>query len=250
MEIVTFLILEDNFQFTDRITKLIEQRLNKELKIRSKIYRAKSLNEALRLKELVKIDAHIVDIDLVGKGSGLDYITELAKDHDKEAPAMPVVVISSHEESFIKLQALDGFNVIGYIEKSNFTEELALLNLKRMVRMVRLTNVKTITFERPGEIRVYKEDNVWAITRLSKRKKIEVTIYDEATDQIYKEVFSLKKSLAEVPSLFSSPKAMVRCHKQYLVNPRAIIGQRGDRLLLPLGESVPLGGEFADEKYI
>jgi len=84
------------------------------------------------------------------------------------------------------------------------------------------------------------------VSKPNRSKKMLVTIYDEDSGDVIKEIFSLKKSLLEVPDLFSSQNCMMRCHKSHLVNPRAIIGRRGDQLLLRLGEKVPLGGEYTE----
>ena len=250
MDIMTFLVLEDDLRFSDKIVKLIERQLTTISGIECKIETATKVQKALRLKNELKIDIHVIDIDLPGRGNGFDYLGEIAKDYAEDEPVLPVIMISSYEEDVYKLRALDKFSVIGFIGKSKYNDELALSKFKKAVKMIeKCTSDKTVTFSRPGEERTYKEKHVWAITKVSKpnrSKKMLVTIYDEDTGDVIKEIFSLKKSLLEVPDLFSEPKSMVRCHKSYLVNPRAIIGRRGDQLLLRFGVKVPLGAEYAE----
>ena len=246
MDIMTFLVLEDDLKFSDKIVKLIERQLTVISGIECKIETATKVQKALRLKNELKIDIHVIDIDLPGRGNGFNYLEEIAKDYADDEPVLPVVIISSQEEDVFKLRAFKS-NVIGFIGKSKYNDELALSNFKRAIRMVRLISDKMVTFTRSNEKRTYKEKNVWVITRGPNRsKKMLVTIYDEITGEVRTEEFSLKTSLLEVPDMFSNPNCMVRCHKSYLVNPRAVVGQRGDQLLLPLGEKVPLGGEYAE----
>ena len=250
MEIITFLILEDDLKFLREIEKLIERQLTEMLGIECRIETATKVQKALGIKNELKIDIHIIDIDLPGRGNGFDYLAELAKDYTDDEPVLPVIMISSHEEDVYKIRALDKFGVIGFIGKSKYNDELALSKFKKAVKMIeKYTSDETVTFTRPGEERAYKEKHIWTITKVSKpnrSKKILVTIYDEDSGEVIEETFSLKKSLREVPGMFSDPKSMVRCHKSYLVNPRAVIGRRGDQLLLRLGVEVPLGGEYAE----
>jgi len=247
MEIITFLVLEDSMKFSDKLVKFIERDLAKELDIECKIMTANTLEEALQLKENFKVDIHVIDPDLANPAEDeIDYIKMVANDFDDDEPVLPMIIISEQDDDYHKLGALG--NVIGLIGRSEFNEESALFNFKRAVKVVRRAEEKLITFVRPKEKRTYKEKNIWAVTKSPIRgKKMIVTIYDEETDQVIKEEFSLKKSLREVPALFSDLKIMVRCHKSYLVNPRAIIGQKGDQLLLPYGEKVPLGAEFVED---
>lgn len=248
MEFITFLVLEDNMKFSERVVALIKRDLTKEMAIECKVMTADNVAKALIVNERLKTDVHVIDIDLVGPKNGFDYLAEVSKEYGEDMPVLPVVIISSFGEDAFKLRALDRFRVIAFIDKSKFLEPATMQSFKRAVSMVKLISVDTVTFSRPGEQRTYKERNVWTITRLPNRsKKMEVTIFDEASGEVVREVFSLKKSLLEIPTLFSNPKVMVRCHKQYLINPRIIIGQHGDKLLLPLGITVPIGAEFADD---
>lgn len=247
MEIITFLILEDNPKFLDQTVKLIERQLTEVAGIDCKILTATTAKEALKRKAETSIDIHVIDIDLPGGGNGFTYLEEVAKGYEDDEPVLPVVVISDQENDAYRIKALDRFKVTGFIGKSKYDGKLALTALRRAVKMVRLLDEKKVTFRRPREVRIYKEKNVWAIERLPRgQKKMLVSIYDEEKNQIIKEEFSLKSSLLEVPGLFSSPTCMIRCHQSHLVNPLVIIGQRGDQLLLPFGEKVPLGGEYAD----
>jgi len=249
MEIITFMVLEDDVVFSDKLVKFIERKLSTELNIECKVITANSLHAALETKAKFQMDVHVVDIDLIGPGNGFNYITSVAEQYPEDEPVLPIVVISSHGEDYYKLKALQK-RVIGYIEKSEYSDDLAMSNFKRVLKMVRLVHEKMVTFTRPGETRVYKEKNVWTIRTIpGKSKKMLVTIFNEDSGEVIEEEFSLKKSLLEVPELFSDPRSMVRCHKSHLVNPYVVKGQQGDKLLLPYEIKVPIGAEYIDNVF-
>jgi len=249
---ISFMILEDDAVFGQRLKQIIERKLTEDLGIDVKIIITTSLSEAMEKR--ASADIHLVDIDLEGKGNGIDYLRELAKDYPEDEPAIPAVVISSHSEEFYKMTALNELKVIGYIEKETaYSEEDVLKDLKKAVKCVQKFDDKTVTFTRPAYKRTYKERNIWCIKRLPNgQKKIMVTVYDEFSNELIEEEFSIKSSLAEVPKLFSDPDKMIRCHQSWLVNPRIIIAQTRDDLILSSGLKIPLGGEYVEnvESYI
>jgi len=249
---ISFMILEDDAVFAQRLKQVIERKLTEELKIDVKTIIATTLSEAIEKR--ASADIHLVDIDLDGKGEGIDYLRELTKDYPDDEPSIPAVVISSHSEEFYKMTALNELKVIGYIEKNKaYSEEDVLKDLKKAVKCVQKYDDKTVTFTRPAYKRTYKERNVWCIKRLPNgQKKIMVTVYDEYNKELIEEEFSIKSSLAEVPKLFSTPDKVIRCHQSWLVNPRVIIAQTRDDLILSSGLKIPLGGEYVEsvETYI
>jgi len=250
--IISFMILEDDIVFGQRLKQIVERKLTEEMGIEVKTVLATTLSEAIEKR--ASADIHLVDIDLTGKGNGLDYIRELAKDYSDDEPSLPVVVISSHSEEFYKMTALNELKVIGYIEKGQaYNEEQVLSDLKKAVKCVEKFDDKTVTFTRPAYKRTYKERNVWCIKRLPNgQKKILVTVYDEFSKELIEEEFSIKSSLTEVPKLFSASDKMIRCHQSWLVNPRIIVAQTRDDLILASGLKIPLGGEYVEnvESYI
>jgi len=250
--IISFMILEDDAIFGKRLKEIIERKLTEELGIEVKIVIATTFSEAI--EKSASADIHLVDIDLMGKETGIDYIKEIAKNYPADEPSIPVVVISSHSEEFYKMTALNELKVIGYIEKEKtYDEEQVLKDLKKAVKCVEKFDDKTVTFTRPAYIRTYKERNIWCIKRLPHgQKKIMVTIYDEFSKELIEEEFSIKSSLTEVPKLFSSSDKMIRCHQSWLVNPRVIVAQTRDDLILSSGLKIPLGGEYVEnvESYI
>ena len=243
--IISFMILEDKEIFSNRLKQIIERRLTEELGIESKIVTADSFDQAMTKKKVMTIDVHVVDIDLKGQGNGLDYIKEVAKEYADE-PVIPVVVLSSHREEFYKMKALNELKAIGYIEKGTmYNEEQVLEDLKKAVKFAKVFDTTTVTFTRPNEKISYLEKNIWCIRRSrTKQKKVLVTIYDDHKKALIVEEFSIKKSLLEVPALFSSEKQMVRCHQSWLVNPRVIIGETKDQLILSQGLKIPLGDDY------
>jgi len=244
--IVSFMILEDDDVFSKRLKEVIERKLTEELGIEVKIVRATSFNEAIYKKGLA--DIHLVDLSLEGEKNGLDYIRELAKDYPDDEPSIPVVVISNHNEEFYKMMALNELKVISYIEKeTTYNEEQVLKDLKRAVKCFKKLDDKTVTFSRPAFKRTYKEKNIWCIKRLPHgKKRIIVTVYDEFTHELIEEEFSIKNSLMEIPKMFSSSEKMIRCHQTWLVNPRVIIGETRNSLVLLSGLKIPFGGEYKD----
>jgi len=240
------MILEDDTIFSKRLKEIIERKLTEELGIEAKIVTATSFDEAMDKKGLV--DIHLVDLSLEGEKSGIDYIKELAKDYPDDEPAIPVIVISCHNEEFYKMMALNEFKVISYIEKeTTYNEEQVLKDLKRAVKCLKKLDDKTVTFSRPAFKRTYKEKNIWCIKRLPHgKKRIVVTVYDEFNNELIEEEFSIKNSLMEVPKMFSAPDKMIRCHQTWLVNPRVIIGETRNHLVLLSGLKIPFGGEYKD----
>ena len=245
--IISFMILEDKEIFSNRLKQIIERRLMEELGLESKIVTASSLDEAIRKKARISIDIHVVDIDLKGRGNGLDYIKEVAQDHDGE-PVIPVVVISSHKEEYYKMKTLNELKTIGYIEKGKlYDEKQVLKDLEKAVKCAQYLSNKTVVFSRLNEKMSYKEKNIWCIERLPNgQKKMSVTIYDEHKKALVVEEFSLKRSLLEIPTLFSSEKQMIRCHQSWFVNPRAIVGATKHKLILSQGVEVPLGDSYRE----
>jgi len=73
-----------------------------------------------------------------------------------------------------------------------------------------------------------------------------VTIYDEFSNELIEEEFTVKNSLTEVPKLFSAPNKMIRCHQSWLVNPRVIVGETRRDLILTSGLQIPFGEKYTD----
>ena len=245
--IISFMVLENDAVFSARLKEVIERKLTEEIGIEAEIVTATSFSEAMDKQE--SVDIHLVGIDLNGKGSGLDYIKEVANGYSDDEPVIPVVVISSHNEEFYKMMALNDLKVISYIEKEKtYNEAQVLKDLKRAVKCFKKFDDRTVTFSRPGGYKVtYKERDIWCIKRLPQgQKKIVVSIYDEASKGLIEKEFSIKSSLGEVIELFSSPDKMIRCHQSWLVNPRVITGETRKDLILVSGLKIPLGGEYRD----
>jgi len=246
MEMITILVLEDDPKFSEKIVQLLKRQLTERAGIECRVLVATTLRQALDHKSKQKIDIHLIDIDLPGREKGFDYLSEVGKDFDHDEPTLPVIIMSHHEDDRYQIKSYK-FKTIGYIEKSIYSDDLALEYLERAVKLMRSLRKETVTFVRYSEQRTYKEENVWTIRRAPNgQKKMIVTIYNEDWQNVMTEEFTLKTSLEKVPEMFSSPVSMVRCHKQHLVNPSAVVGRNSDHLLLPLGIKVPIGAEYED----
>ena len=242
---ISFMILDRNATFSEKLKEVVEHKLTELTGIEAQIITATSLSEAMDKKDLA--DIHLVELDLMEKGNGLDYINEISKGYSEDEPTIPVIVVSSYSEEFYKMRALNDLKVVGYIEKDTYSEEQLLKDLRRAVKCFKGFNNRTVTFSRPGYKATYAEKNIWCINRLPHgQKKIVVTVYDELNGDLFEEEFSIKSSLTEIPGMFSSPDKIIRCHQSWLINPSVILGETKKHLVLLSGKVIPLGGEYKD----
>jgi len=242
--IVSFMILENDIVLSKRLKEIIERRLTEELRIEVRVMTASFFSEAMN-KGIILADIHLVDIDLLG---GLNYIKEVVNSYPEDQPAIPVIVTGSHNEEFGTMMELIDLRVTGYIKREEkYDEEQVMKYLKRAVKCFKRFDDKTVTFSRSGNKRTYKERNIWCIQRLPHgQKRIMVTIYDEFSNELIEEEFTVKNSLTEVPKLFSAPNKMIRCHQSWLVNPRVIVGETRKELILISGLQIPFGEKYTD----
>ena len=240
---ISFMILETDVTFSKQLQEIIEHKLAEETKIKAEVITADTFEDAMDKRAAV--DIHVVNVNL---NSAIDYIRAVSKTYSEDEPVIPVIVLSSYSEDFYRMEVLNELKVISYIEKDRgYRKEHMLQELKRAVKCVKSFDNRTVTFSRPTYQQTYKEKNVWCIKRLPHgQKKIIVTIYDEANHKLINEQFSIKSSLGEVLELFSSPDKMVRCHQSWLVNPKVIIGDTKNDLVLLSGLKIPIGGEYRD----
>ncbi|WJG09169.1 response regulator transcription factor [Aliiglaciecola sp. LCG003] len=81
---------------------------------------AASVKEVSKLKKTVKPDLAIVDISLPD-GNGLDLVKQLRR----WRPAMPIIVLSMHDDELFAERALN-FGALAYINKQNSAEKLLI----------------------------------------------------------------------------------------------------------------------------
>jgi len=233
----SFLILEDDQQFVNKIDSVI-----KSLDINSKILTAYNVEEGLEKANSTVVDVFIVDINLNEPRTGLDFIQEIRKSY----PLSPVIVISALAEIHHKMTAFNDMKVLGYIDKP-FKNKQVTTDLLKAIEIAEIINNRTVTFKRQNFARNYRTKDIYCIQRMPKgKKRIVVTAYDEYTDDLSMDEFSIKSSLSEVLELFENQQDVVRCHQSWIVNPKFIRGfdVNKEELILVNNLKIPLGDTY------
>jgi len=233
----SFLILEDEQQFINKIDSVI-----KSMDIDSKVLTAYNVEEALEKAHSTAVDVFLVDINLNEPRTGLDFIREVRASY----PLSPIIVISSLSEMHHKITAFNDLKVLGYIDKP-FENEQVIDDLTKAIEIAKIINNRTVTFKRQNFARTYRTKDIYCIQRMPKgKKRIVVTAYDETSDELSTDEFSIKSSLAEVLDLFHNSKDVVRCHQSWIVNPKFIRGfdVNKEELILVNNIKIPLGDTY------
>ena len=233
----SFLILEDEQAFIDKIESVI-----KSMDIGSTVLTAYNVAEALEKAKSASIDVFLVDVNLNESLTGLDFIQEIRQSY----PFSPIIIISSLVEIHHKITAFNNLKVLGYIDKP-FDHEQVVADLLKGVELAKIVNNRTVTFKRQNFSRTYRTKDIYCIQRMPKgRKKIMVTAYDEAIDDVSTDLFSIKSSLSEVLELFQNELDVVRCHQSWIVNPKFIRGfdVNKEELILVNHIKIPLGDTY------
>jgi len=235
---ITFSILEDDYETAESLKKHIAM-----LDIESKAFEAKSYKAGIDIAKKIHIDVFLVDINLMGKETGIDFVREIRKIYHKKTP---ILIISSMTEMKFKLKAFEEFNIAGYIDKPYISDEV-VEKLEDSVEMAKLIDNKKVTFSRKDYSRTYFVRDVYAVHRVPKKdRQIKVISYDEETNTIVEEIFKIDNNLDEVLDLFDQKDALIRCHQSWLVNPKQIkaVNYSTEKLILPHDIKIPMGNSY------
>jgi len=237
---ITFLTLEDDYETTESLKKHITM-----LDTESKTFVANSCKDGLDTARKIQIDIFLVDINLIGEETGIDFVKKIRQLYHKKTP---ILIVSSMTEVKFKLKAFEEFDIIGYIDKPYISEEV-IQKLEDAIEMAKLIDNKKVTFSRKDCNRTYFARHVYAVQRVQKKdRQIKVIVYDEETNTITEEIFKIKENLDEVLDLFAQKNALIRCHQSWLVNPKKIkaIKYSTEELILPRDIKIPMGSSYRD----
>lgn len=231
-----FLILEDDLEVQGDLKEIICN-----VNDQNEVLTTNNARDGLTMLANCDFAALFVDIHLIGKESGWDFIKQVRAQN----PFIPIAVISSTATT---KEMLDGFNryqLMGGIDKP-YTEEQVRKVVTKAVTFLKQIDDEVISIKGyDSTSEKYRSKDLYCVERINKKRSVVITAYDSKTKQVVETEVPLKGSIMEIANKFKRNKTLLRCHQSALVNPRRIqkIDWRNDKVTLTNGKKLPIGGE-------
>lgn len=239
----SFLILEKESAFIRKFKNIIES-----VNPSGKVYSTSDVEEAFRLVKEVNVDVFLIDVttkDQLTELTGLDFIKEIRKEIHR---LTPIIVVSSILDPQQMIETFHESKVLAYIDK-RFDAEQITPEFEKALEIAKVSNNRMISFKKKHDLIVFPTRNLISIQRMPNgKKKVLVTSFDDLTQEVVAEEFSIKSSLGEILNAIENDNDLIRVHQSWLINPKMIRGLSflREELTLYSNIKVPIGTTYKE----
>ena len=180
-----------------------------------KVINADDGQTALKVAQTIRVDVFILDIGLP------DYDgLELAKDIRKTYLFNPIIIQSSNSKASYQQEVHDQIENIAYLSKP-YSKQKLIEKIKRSIEIAHRLGGNQLKIKQNGFCRIIDIDDILFIEKIKGYKNVEISLYDQNLNQVYREEL-LGISLSSIIDMLSYKCDLLRCHKSYIINPKAI----------------------------
>lgn len=207
---VVILVVEDDPIIRDEIENAILSIDNN-----IKVINADDGKTALKVAQSISVDVFILDIGLP------DYDgLELAKDIRKTYLFNPIIIQSSNSEASYQQEVHDQIENLAYLSKP-YSKQKLVEKIKRSLKVAHRLGSNQLKIKQNGFCRIIDIKDILFIEKVKGYKNVEICFYDQNLNRVYREEL-LGISLNSIIDMLSYKCDLLRCHKSYIVNPKAI----------------------------
>lgn len=229
------LIVEDDKMISSQIEKVICS-IDRDIRV----LKANEGASALEIARMMEVNVFIIDIGL----PDCDGI-ELAREIRKTYPYHPIIIESSRSDANYQLQVHDLIENLAFLSKPYSNEKL-LIKVNHALDIAENIGTNQLRIDQNGFSKLFKINDIIYIEKVKNRKRVVIHSFDQNRKCLVEEEL-LGLSLNAIIGMLKDERALFRCHKGFIINPKMIeqLNYVNNTIIMKYTqEEIPIGKTF------